>query len=419
MKSSALCLCALFAGCLSIVACSQTTELSRFQYMPSASSVRDRGPSPQSFRVLHSFGGDHDGREPNDLIGIGDKFYGTTLGGGTKYCGGNYGGCGTVFGITPGGKEKVLHNFGNKEDGSNPVAGLIDVDGTLYGATSSGGTYRHGTVFSITLGGKEKVLYSFGAKPDGEIPNGDLIDVDGTLYGTTVGGGTGCGFEGCGTVFGVTTNGTERVLHRFDNANGSDGWYPDSGLADVGGTFYGTTYQGGLHGWGTFFSITRGGKEKVLHNFGKGNDGWYPDANLIDVEGTLYGTTQGGGTGHCGGGYGGCGTVFSVTTAGKERVLHSFNGIDGSFPEASLIDVGSALYGTSANGGRNHCGPYGTCGTVFSITTGGREKVLQSFREGDDGWRPAVRLNYKSGSLFGTTHLGGVHGGGVVFSLRP
>ena len=263
------------------------------------------------------------------------------------------------------------------------------------------------------------MLYSFGAKPDGEIPNGDLIDVDGTLYGTTIGGGEGCGFEGCGTVFSITTGGKERVLHRFDNANGSDGWYPDESLNDVGGTFYGTTYQGGMLGWGTFFSITRVGKEEVLYNFGKGNDGWYPDARLADVDSTLYGTTFGGGAGHCGAGYGGCGTVFSITTAGKERVMHSFNGVDGSFPVASLIDVGGTLYGTTESGGANHCGPYGRCGTVFSVTIRGKEKVLHSFREGNDGWRPAVRLRYKSGSFFGTTHFGGVHGGGVVFSLRP
>jgi uncharacterized repeat protein (TIGR03803 family) len=408
--------CAVCAGAL-LTSCGGNAGVG---VSSSVDAIPDRGASPLSYRVLHSFGAGHDGRAPNDLISVGDRFYGTTQGGGVNHCATSDGGCGTLFSITADGKEQVLHNFGNRTDGNDPVTGLIDVDGTLYGATTLGGAHGHGTLFSVTAGGREKVLYSFGVKPDGAYPNGNLIDVGGTFYGTATGGGKGCGFEGCGMVFSITTDGRERVLHYFDNTNFSDGWYPNAGLVDVGGTLYGTTYQGGYYGWGTFFSITRTGKEKVLHNFGRGNDGWYPSAVLIDVEGSLYGTTMGGGTGHCGRGYGGCGTVFSITTAGKERLLHSFNRIDGSYPEAGLISVGGTLYGTTRDGGGNQCSPsYGTCGTVFSLTRGGEEKVLQRFRKGNDGWYPLARLTYKSGSFFGTTRLGGRHNGGVVFALRP
>ncbi len=427
MKTSGSRVSALFAGCIlnvvCSVGCSQTTELSRFQFTPNDNSARDRAAGPRNYRVLHRFGAGHDGSRPNGLISVGDMFYGTTQGGGTKYCGGNYGGCGTVFSITTDGTEKVLHNFGNGEDGSNPAASLADVGGVLYGTTEFGGAHGFGTVFSITPGGKEKVLYSFGEKPDGQSPSADLIDVRGTLYGTTFGGGIGCGFQGCGTVFSVGMDGRERVLHRFDDATNTDGWYPAAGLTAVGGMFYGTTYQGGSNDWGTVFSITRGGKAKLLYSLGKGPDGWYPAADLLDVEGTLYGTTFGGGTHNCGGGYGGCGTVFSITTGGKERVLHSFNGIDGSFPAASLIDIGGTLYGTTSSGGASACGPYGGCGTVFSLTRDGTEKVLHNFREGT-GYLPMARLNYKSGSFFGTAQLGpyGGHapyGGGTFFSLLP
>jgi uncharacterized repeat protein (TIGR03803 family) len=427
MKTPGLSLYALLACCVAVAACSPSTELSRFQYAPSINNVRDFGAGPMRYRVLHSFGAPHDGSRPNDLIRVGDALYGTTLGGGTQYCV-NYGGCGTVFSITGDGTEKVLHNFGKGKDGSNPAAGLIDVGGTLYGTTEFGGAHGYGTVFSIAPGSKEKVLYSFGARPDGQSPSADLVDVDGTLYGTTFGGGLGCGTEGCGTVFRVTVDGKERVLHRFDNATNKDGWYPDAGLTDVGGTLYGTTLEGGLYGsygnWGTFFSMTRGGTEKILHNFGKGNDGWYPAADLLDVNGTLYGTTIGGGSHNCPGGYGGCGTVFSITTDGKEKVLHDFHGIDGSYPAASLIDAGGTLYGTTKNGGTNSCGPYGRCGTVFSITRSGVEKVPHIFR-GETGYLPEARLIYMSGSFFGTTQLGGRYGGGppysggVVFSLTP
>ena len=64
------------------------------------------------------------------------------------------------------GTEKVLHNFqGGADDGNDPVAGLIDVHGKLYGTTSQGGKYNAGTVFSITRPGREKVLHSFQGNP--------------------------------------------------------------------------------------------------------------------------------------------------------------------------------------------------------------------------------------------------------------
>jgi hypothetical protein len=46
---------------------------------------------------------------------------------------------------------------------------------------------------------------------------------------------------------------------------------------------------------GTVFSITTGGTEKVLHSFGSGGDGAWPEASLIEAKGKLYGTTLFGG----------------------------------------------------------------------------------------------------------------------------
>ncbi|MGB6739345.1 MAG: choice-of-anchor tandem repeat GloVer-containing protein [Candidatus Cybelea sp.] len=244
-------------------------------------------------------------------------------------------------------------------DGNEPAAGLIDVDGTLYGTTAWGGGYGHGAAFSITSSGTEKVLHSFGKGTDGYYPQAGLIDVGGTLYGTTEYGGSGsCSndfYHGCGTVFSITTGGKEKVLHSFSDA-GAQGSNPLAGLIDVGGALYGTTFQGGYGGRGTVFRITTGGTEKVLHNFGLGTDGCYPLAALVDVGGTLYGTTYSGGM------YG-VGTAFSITTSGVEKVLHSFgNGSDGVFPVAGLIKVNETLYSTTYNGGLHNAG------TVFALT---------------------------------------------------
>jgi uncharacterized repeat protein (TIGR03803 family) len=260
--------------------------------------------------VLHGFTGFPDGRNPEArLLNVNGTLYGTTSGGGS-FCERLSRGCGTMFSITPGGKEKVLYSFGNGTDGENPAAGLIDVKGTLYGTTYFGGAYNSGTVFSITLGGKEKVLHSFGPRSgnDGSGPSG-LIDVSGTLYGTTIEGGLPCGSAslGCGTVFSITPSGTEKILYSF--VGGSDGENPRTALLSVNGTsttLYGTA-GGGAYSNGTFFSITVSGHETVLYSFKGYTDGDGAGPNgLSYVNGTFYGTTMFGGTYDDG-------TVYSIT----------------------------------------------------------------------------------------------------------
>lgn len=118
---------------------------------------------------------------------------------------------GTVFSITLHGKETVVHSFGYGTDGADPVASLIEVNGTFYGTTAFGGVSncdvygKCGTVFSITPSGNESVLHRFGGAQDGGAPVAPLIEVNGTLYGTTAyGGAYSCSGGGCGTIFSVT-----------------------------------------------------------------------------------------------------------------------------------------------------------------------------------------------------------------------
>ncbi len=307
----------------------------------------------------------------------------------------------------------ILHEFGNSAgDGTNPYAGLIVVKGTLYGTTLSGGSNNSGTVFAITKTGEETVLHSFGGSEfsssgDGAQPAAGLIDVNGTLYGTTYAGGAHlCGGVTCGTVFGITTSGTEKVLYSFGKEV-RDGVYPEAALLDVGGTLYGTTSQGGKYGRGTVFIISTTGKERVLYSFGASgyHDGTDPSSALIDAGGTLYGTTEKGGDGASG-------TVFSITKFGRENLVYSFNGSDGSQPIAGLIDVKGVLYGTTFMGGVKNVG------AVFSVTTSGEEKVLHSFRAGG-GKNPYAGLVEADGTLYGTTYGSIYEHHGNVFSLNP
>jgi uncharacterized repeat protein (TIGR03803 family) len=312
------------------------------------------------------------------------NLYGTTQWGGISNTDNCSNGCGVVFKITPSGKETVLYTFcsvQNCADGAQPYAGLVfDKEGNLYGTTSAGGSgcsYQycgHGTVFRVTPSGKETVLYSFcsqSACTDGAIPwAGVIFDAKGNLYGTTFRGGdvSGSCTHACGVVFKLDTNGKETVLYNFcSEKDCADGAEPYAGLVfDKKGNLYGTTNVGGAYSAGTVFEITPSGKQSVLYSFcSQGGthcrDGASPFAGLVfDKRGNLYGTTLGGG--HLT--YENWGTVFKLTPSGEETVLYSFGShvYDGWRPYGGLVfDEMGNLYGTTLIGGHQY-------GTVFKLT---------------------------------------------------
>jgi uncharacterized repeat protein (TIGR03803 family) len=368
------------------------------------------GAMPQSrassgYDTLYSFGKrSSDGQQPKaGLIDLDGTLYGTTYKGGKE-------GDGTVFSVSTTGTAKVLHSFHGNKDGANPRASLLAVKGVLYGTTEyGGGAIDVGTIFRISTTGAESIVYSFGPIPDGQNPVASLIYVEDRLYGTTYAGGDDsvCS-NGCGTVFRVSRRGKEKVLHSF--AVYSDGALPTANLIDVNGTLYGTTENGGSEtsgGGGTVFSISTAGAEKVLYGFSFGYDGGFVAAGLINVNGALYGTTAESGPNDGG-------TSFSITTSGSLTYLHGFgSGSDGNGPYEPLLNVRGRLYGTTAGGGA-----YGK-GTVFSMSLSGAEKVLHSFGYGSDGATPLAGLIDVNGTLYGTTTAGGTYGDGTVFSLKP
>ncbi|HEV3092058.1 MAG TPA: choice-of-anchor tandem repeat GloVer-containing protein [Candidatus Cybelea sp.] len=371
-----------------------------------AGKTAERAHPDATYGVLYSFAGSSkgDGETPEaTLLEVEGKLYGTTILGGTN-------GDGTVFSVTPSGTETVLHSFGGSGDGAYPESGFLRVNGTLYGTTMEGGTSGYGTVFSITPSGKERVLHSFGRSKDGSYPVAGLINVNGTLYGTTANGGA----NDDGIVFSITPSGTENVLYSFKGGS-ADGEDPHAGLVNVSGTLYGTTYEGGARNEGTVFAITPSGKEKKLHSFLGNSDGAFPVTGLVYVKGMLYGTTTVGGVYCSPSRY--CGTVFAISPAGKEAVLHSFgHSGDGEVPFAGLINVSGTLYGTTEFGGVN-CTQFG-CGTVFSITPSGKENVLLSFGGTDEGGYPEAGLLNANDTYYGTTSGGGANNFGTVFSLK-
>jgi uncharacterized repeat protein (TIGR03803 family) len=372
--------------------------------------------------------------------------------------------------------ERVLYSFkpGGEMgpytgDGSDPVAGLVAVDGKLYGTTMSGGAHQYGSVFEVTTSGKERVVYSFKGAPDGAAPMAGLIFANGVLYGTTFGGGTSTacderGIHGCGTVFSLTTSGADRILYSFKGRD--DGANPVAGVIRSNGKFYGTTESGGGYtNGGTVFELIATGKERVLHSFKSYPDGSNPQAGLVSMNGVLYGTTKGGGNAFSDGiifevnpssgaervlfdfqdyptganpGAGltvlngvlygtaagaGAGTVYDITSSAVVGLVYAFTGPpDGALPEAGLVPLNGVLYGTTIHGGDEKsfaCYPTSGCGTVFGVTASGKEAVLHRFTSGKDGAFPVASLAALNGKLYGTTEFGGAHKSGTVFAVTP
>lgn len=339
-------------------------------------------------------------------------------------------GCGTVFELTRsqfGWSYDVIYRFGGYPiDGASPVTGslVFDKQGNLYGTTMLGGTALCeesegcGTVFKLSqspTGWTETLVYNFTSAGFGLFwpRSGVVIGKHGNLYGTAFNGG-----QIRGGVFEVTPSGTESALYTFPEA-GVYGEDPYGGLVfdKKEGTLYGTTPYGGLC-FGTVFKVTADGTETVLHNFSGGADGNTPWAGLVfDKQGNLYGTTWEGGGTDCGGL--GCGTVFQLAPDGMETILHSFSATDGAGLWGGVIlDAKGNVYGTAAYGGTHNSG------TVFELTPSGGGwtfRVLHNFNEfdGSDGALPQGSLLFRGGNLYGTTQLGGAHDLGTVFKLNP
>lgn len=303
------------------------------------------------------------------VLGTDGNFYGSTEGGGSGFFG-------TVFKITAEGAFTTIFTFpGTAVDGGLPYAALVEgVDGNLYGTTVDyGGLHGSGsgTVFTMTRKGKMMGFYSFTCATDcpAAAPYGSLVQAsNGAFYGTTRYGGPNGGGSNGGTAFTISVRdfGSLNTLHNFGSQG--DGAQPYSGLLLANdGNFYGTTIAGGAHyGTGTIFKMDGAGNVTRLYSFctqTNCTDGSHPYSALIQAtDGNFYGTTANGGA-H------GYGTIFMITPSGTLATLHSFDITDGAFPQEALVQgTDGIFYGISPWGGS--AGLFSGIGTIFSLDVG-------------------------------------------------
>jgi uncharacterized repeat protein (TIGR03803 family) len=217
------------------------------------------------------------------VVSVGGSLYGTTA------VSDEAGGCGYVYELSPpvggGGvwTPAATYTFGGSpSDGCQSYAPLTEgPGGVLYGTTSTGGSGNCeefggcGTVFELTppaapgAAWTETVIYNFtAANGDGAYPvTGVVLGKNGVLYGTTGSGGaisgSPCffiGIPGCGTVYELMPpaspggHWTETILHSFTGQNG-DGAIPGPLTVGPDGVLYGPTSGGGSAGHGTIFAL--------------------------------------------------------------------------------------------------------------------------------------------------------------------
>jgi len=327
------------------------------------------------------------------------------------------------------------------------VGGILYGTTELGGAQNSSCSHGCGTIFSINpKTSAETVIYAFqgpnvinpiSGYGDGANPMGGLLNVNGTLYGTTYSGGdvttTSCS-GGCGTIYSfVLKTHAETPLWEFEGFDNGDGSHPMGNLIRLhvtgqGYEFFGTTYDGGANGFGTVFEYDSVNLEQDFYDFagGSSGDGANPMAGLLFVSGTggglMYGTTFSGGTGD--NGIGDTGTVFSIDPSQDYTLIYSFCSqamcADGANPEGGLIKSGygakAALFGTTTFGG-----PSNGDGTVFSVNpAASTETVLYSFctTSCTDGDEPAAGLINSAGTMYGTTQFGGTDQDGTIFAIK-
>jgi len=299
----------------------------------------------------------------------------------------------------------TLYNFTGGSAGEYPAAGMVrDSAGNLYGTTAGNYSSNCGTVFEVTSSGTEVVLHSFTGS-DGCNPYGPVVrDSAGNLYGTTYYGGS----SYRGVVFKIDTTGTETVLHSFTGGI-TDGYSPGGGLArDKAGNLYGMTNQGGAFDLGTVYKLSTTSSFTLLYSFRGGANGQYPTYSqpMLDKMGNIYGVASGGTSGY--------GVVFELTTSGTFRVLHSFAGgsTDGCYCYASpKRDKNGNIYGTT-----NGCGSAGE-GTIWKLTAKRSYTLLHSFAGGDGSGPGGGVVLDSTGNLYGSTEAGGASNYGTLYQL--
>tara|TARA_R110002096_G_scaffold407290_1_gene605728 strand:- start:14066 stop:16987 length:2922 start_codon:yes stop_codon:yes gene_type:complete len=188
----------------------------------------------------------------------------------------------------------------------------------------------------------------------------------------------------------------------------NNGWSSWSSLVEIGtDTFYGATLRGGAFDKGVLYRYVI--SEDTIQNlidFDGQNTGSFPSSKLIVASnGKLFGIARNGGLNNRGVLY----EYDPISNAISIKV--NFDGLQrGETPESISIATNGKIYGTTYLGGINNGG------VIFEYDpqTGVFDKK-HDFESQTSGLRPAGNILISNGFLYGTSLLGGANSDGVLY----
>jgi uncharacterized repeat protein (TIGR03803 family) len=234
------------------------------------------------------------GGTPTSLVRARDGFYVTAQEDGSEPE--------TIFVIDERGAVTNLHTFsGDFPDG--PIGLMQRSDGRLYGTTVNGGEFDLGIVYAIDLDGTFRIVHSFNAA-EGAALGIDLVETaDGNLYGVTRNG-----------LFTIDSSDT---LTKLQTASGQPLVDLTLGIDE---RLYGPTASGGSDGAGTIITFDLAGTRTTIYEFDNGDGPAQPTGVIQAHDGRFYGATGGSFTSS---GQTATGTVFAMDAAGTRTTLHT------------------------------------------------------------------------------------------------
>lgn len=350
-------------------------------------------------------------QEPTDVIepqgpiaqGTDGNLYGVGVNRGAN-------GKGGVYQITPSGVETLLVSFPSSYAEGGCLGLVLGMDGNFYGTCNGGGAYNSGLFFQVTPAGVLTDLYDFDIASSGnQLQGAPVLGADGNFYGAT-----------SDSIYRLTTAGVYKTIFTF--VAGSGNANPSVLSAGSDGNFYGTLADANGYGnQGGVFRVTSRGSFKLVYGFeANGAVGTSPSIGItMGRNAKLYGTTNAGGTNSNG-------TIYSMTTAGKDvTALHNINndteganGTGGGGQDSeNLILEGSDGNFYGANGG----GGTGNEGGLYQLTS---TDVFSGFLFGSlnpptDGTNPyGPLMQHTNGTIYGTANGNGPsEDDGTFFSL--
>ncbi|MEO1714198.1 MAG: choice-of-anchor tandem repeat GloVer-containing protein, partial [Bacteroidota bacterium] len=338
------------------------------------------------------------------ILGSDGHLYGTSGGGGDHNNGTIY-----QFDLSTNTLTILYSLDDGNDEGDDPINPLLEIGtGLFYGTADNGGANNDGVFFSYDLNTSTFTkLADFQAATNGEFPRGTLLYASNQkIYGTTEEGGT----EDVGTIFEYDPmTSTLTSIHSFDEDNGEE---PISGLVEVGnGLLYGVTVRGGDNFDGIIYEYDINNSTFTNRaTFDDDTNGEAPEGTLcLTSDGQLYGAGSSGGSAFDG-------TLFSYSPG--DSVIHlevTFNAPDDVFkPEEPLLLASDGiLYGLSEGFGFNP-------GHLYSYDPGtDTYNVLRTFTTASDGENPRGQLVEVGSALYGVTYDGGTFNNGVIFSYEP